>query len=621
MVSEELSIKHQSLIYKAQKSILAHGKDVKAILEVLGKLSLDLFNKEGFSVLSYDFAAQMTRPIYKQGFKEETLNHLAEEFTKLKVEKKPIVREQIVDPDAGKINLVPIGDEEDIYGQIIFADSEDANKVAVTEFIELATASLGTFLGVGLLQLHLEEMAALIEVSHVVSSTLDLRELLTKIMKTATKVMRCETSTVYLVDEATNELYFSIVQGDSNVGAKLKEIRLPMGTGLAGWCAQNNAPVMVPDTDKDPRFFKGADKKSGFVTRSMICVPMCLKEKVIGVLQVLNRTGDIPFNDHDLETLKAVATQAVSAIENARLYENIQKIYLSTIEVLATAIDAKDPYTRGHSRRVTLYSVAIAEQLGLSPKEIENIRYAGLLHDVGKIGISDSIIRKPGRLTDEEYGIIKTHPAIGARILRPVEFLADKIPGVLHHHEYYDGRGYPDHLSGEDIPLAGRIICVADCFDAMTTNRPYRKGLSVNTVIGELNKLSGKQFDPVCVKAFLSAFEAKISQYFEPIEGSEDNDMALKPEEMGTTEEPEKIQKDKQPYPPISCDSDKKEEKKLESQPYPPINCDSDKKEEKKLESQPYPPINCDSDKKEEKKLESQPYPPINCDCDKKDNK
>ncbi|MBR4329160.1 MAG: HD domain-containing protein, partial [Candidatus Riflebacteria bacterium] len=466
-MSEELSIKHQGLIYQAQKSILAHGKDVKAILEVLGKLSLDLFNKEGFAVLSYDFAAQMTRPIYKQGFKEETLNHLAEEFTKLKVEKKPIVRNQIVDAEAGKINLIPIGDEEDIYGQIVFVDSESADKAAVNEFIEVATASLGTFLGVGLLQLHLEEMAALIEVSHVVSSTLDLRELLTKIMKTATKVMRCETSTVYLVDEATNELYFSIVQGDSKVGAKLKEIRLPMGTGLAGWCAQNNAPVMVPDTDKDPRFFKGADKKSGFVTRSMICVPMCLKEKVIGVLQVLNRTGDIPFNDHDLETLKAVATQAVSAIENARLYENIQKIYLSTIEVLATAIDAKDPYTRGHSRRVTLYSVAIAEQLGLSPKEIENIRYAGLLHDVGKIGISDSIIRKPGRLTDEEYGIIKTHPAIGARILRPVEFLADKIPGVLHHHEYYDGRGYPDHLSGEDIPLAGRIICVADCFDAM----------------------------------------------------------------------------------------------------------------------------------------------------------
>lgn len=133
--------------------------------------------------------------------------------------------------------------------------------------------------------------------------------------------------------------------------------------------------------------------------------------------------------DHDLETLENVANQAVSAIENARLYENIQKVYLSTIEVLATAIDAKDPYTQGHSRRVTQYSVAIAEELNLTPKEVESIRYAGLLHDVGKIGIKDSIIRKPGRLTDEEYAIIKKHPAIGAKILRPVDFLADKIPG------------------------------------------------------------------------------------------------------------------------------------------------------------------------------------------------
>ncbi len=593
-MSEELALRHQSLIYKAQKSILAHGKNVDAIIKILGQLSFDLFNKKGFAVIFYDYAAQTSRPRYQDGFSEEIITKLCEEFTKQKLEKQQITKNMVIGTDGNKIHTIPIGDQEDIYGQVVINLAADANETLVDEFVELATTALGTFLGFELVQLHLEEMGALLEVSHVVSSTLDLKELLTKIMKTATKVMRCETSTVYLVDEATNELYFSIVQGDEKVGAKLKEIRLPMGTGLAGWCAQNNAPVMVPDTDKDPRFFKGADKKSGFVTRSMICVPMCLKEKVIGVLQVLNRTGEIPFNDHDLETLKAVATQAVSAIENARLYENIQKIYLSTIEVLATAIDAKDPYTRGHSRRVTLYSVAIAEQLGLSAKEIESIRYAGLLHDVGKIGISDSIIRKPGRLTDEEYGIIKTHPAIGARILRPVEFLADKIPGVLHHHEYYDGRGYPDHLAGEDIPLAGRIICVADCFDAMTTNRPYRKGLSVNTVIGELNKLSGKQFDPVCVQAFLKAFDAKISQYFEPIEGSQDNDMALKPEEMGASEEPEKIQKDTQPYPPINCDNDKKD--KPSSQPYPPINCDSDKKD--KPSSQPYPPINCDSDKK-----------------------
>ena len=280
-MNEELSIKHQSLIYKAQKRILACGKDVKAILEILGNLSFDLFEKEGFAVLFYDYAAQVTRARYNKGFSEDILNSRSEAFTKLKLEKKPITREVVNEANGDSLHLIPVGDTDDIYGQIVLIEGKNADELLLKEFEELATTSLGTFLGVELVQLHLEEMAALLEVSHVVSSTLDLKELLTKIMKTATKVMRCETSTVYLVDEATNELYFSIVQGDAKVGAKLKEIRLPMGTGLAGWCAQNNAPVMVPDTDKDPRFFKGADKKSGFVTRSMICVPMCLKEKVL----------------------------------------------------------------------------------------------------------------------------------------------------------------------------------------------------------------------------------------------------------------------------------------------------------------------------------------------------
>jgi len=378
-----------------------------------------------------------------------------------------------------------------------------------------------------------------------------------------------------------------------------------MGTGLAGWCAQNNKPIIVPDTEKDPRFFKGADKKSGFVTRSMICVPMRLKDRVIGVLQVLNRTGTIPFNDHDLEMLENMANQAVSSIENARLYENIQKVYLSTIEVLATAIDAKDPYTQGHSRRVTQYSVAIAEEMNLSPKEVEDIRYAGLLHDVGKIGIKDSIIRKPGRLTDEEYAIIKKHPAIGAKILRPVDFLADKIPGVLHHHEYYDGRGYPDHLTGEDIPLAGRIICVADAFDAMTTNRPYRKGLTVKTAVGELKKFSGKQFDPVCVEAFLKAFDRKLFQYFEKVE---DTDDMILIDDGTEVKDPAEIlhELEGQPYPPMAA-HEIKEEKKLESQPFPPVMAHKDPEQPS---SQPYPPVNSS----DSEKPSSQPFPPISGD-------
>ncbi|MBF0407136.1 MAG: GAF domain-containing protein [Candidatus Riflebacteria bacterium] len=445
-----------------------------------------------------------------------------------------------------------------------------------------------------LIKLQMAELTTLLQVGEAISSTLDLNQLLNKIMGMATKVMRCETSTVYLVDKVTNELYFHIVQGDAKVGAKLKEIRLPMGTGLSGWCAKENKPVIVPDTSTDPRFFKQADKNSGFITKSMICVPMCLKDEVVGVLQVLNRTGDIPFNEHDVEMLQAVANQAVSAIDNARLYENIaglykyiQNVYLSTVDVLATAIDAKDPYTHGHSRRVTNYSVAIAEEMLLEKKEIENIKYAGLLHDVGKIGIKDSIIGKPERLTDEEYTMIKRHPVIGAEILKPVDFLADKIPGVLHHHEYFDGRGYPAHLKAEEIPLIGRIICVADAFDAMTSNRPYRKGLSIDVALEELKKFSGRQFDPICVDAFLKAFEKRIDQWFEKSPDSEE--LVLIKEEgeerfdgacgdahtHGSTQST-------QPYPPLIPDDKKKS---ADASATPPDQTSSTPS------SQPYPPI------------------------------
>ena len=594
-MAEILTASHQEVLYQAQKQILSCGKNTDSILRVLSRTSKELFGKPELGVIFYDPSAQLTRIRYNDGLSDRALGCHCIAFTREKLAGAKIVACAVADEEGATYHLTPLGADDDVLGMLIMPEYDDSLSAVASAFRDLASTSINTFLEVELVQLRMEEMGALLEVGRVVSSTLDLRELLTKIMNTATKVMRCETSTVYLIDEQTNELYFHIVSGDPNVGAKLQEIRLPMGTGLAGWCAQNNKPIIVPDTEKDPRFFKGADKKSGFVTRSMICVPMRLKDKAIGVLQVLNRTGTIPFNDHDLEMLENMANQAVSSIENARLYENIQKVYLSTIEVLATAIDAKDPYTQGHSRRVTQYSVAIAEELNLSPKEIEDIRYAGLLHDVGKIGIKDSIIRKPGRLTDEEYAIIKKHPAIGAKILRPVDFLADKIPGVLHHHEYYDGRGYPDHLTGEDIPLAGRIICVADAFDAMTTNRPYRKGLTVKTAVGELKKFSGKQFDPVCVEAFLKAFERKLFQYFEKVEDADD--MVLIDDGTEIKEATDNGHElEGQPYPPMAA-HEIKDEKKLESQPYPPVMAH---KLPDQPSSQPYPPVDAkDPDSKD----------------------
>jgi len=189
----------------------------------------------------------------------------------------------------------------------------------------------------------------------------------------------------------------------------------------------------------------------------------------------------------------------------AEKHQELRTAYVQTIRALAEAVDAKDAYTRGHSERVGVYASKIAREMGFQKDIIERVYIAGLLHDVGKIGVRDSVITKPDRLTPEEYDEIKQHPAIGAKILEPVDFLSDVTPCVRHHHEWFDGsdRGYPDRLRGDAIPLPSRIILVADTVEAMTSDRPYRKALSLDVVYAEVTKYSGSQFDPVCVDAFL----------------------------------------------------------------------------------------------------------------------
>jgi len=193
----------------------------------------------------------------------------------------------------------------------------------------------------------------------------------------------------------------------------------------------------------------------------------------------------------------------------AKKNQELRTAYIQTIRALAEAIDAKDTYTRGHSERVAVYASRIARQIGLPKDMIERVYFSGLLHDVGKIGIPDAIITKPDRLTHEEYVEIQKHPEIGAKILEPVEFLRHIVPCVRHHHEWFDGSasGYPMGLQGDQIPLPSRIILVADTVEAMTSDRPYRKALPLETVVRELHKYSGSQFDPDCVEAFLYLLE------------------------------------------------------------------------------------------------------------------
>jgi len=351
----------------------------------------------------------------------------------------------------------------------------------------------------------IRRLEALTEASGVVNSTLNLKDLLKLLMELAAKTLQAEASSILMVDEESGDLIFEVATGEK--AGQMKEIRVPKGQGIAGAVAESGKPLLIPDASKDERFFRKADEKTSFITRNMIAVPLNARGRCIGVMEVLNRLGGQTFTHEDMELLQALGHQSAIALQNAQLYQNVQESFLATVRSLATAVDAKDSYTAGHSSRVTQYAVLIAEELKCSEEEVRNIRMSGLLHDVGKIGIRDSVLSKPGHLDDEEFAVMKSHPAVGAGILKPVRQLRDVVPGVLNHHERFDGKGYPGGLKGEEIPLAGRIIGVADAFDAMTSDRVYRPRLGDEVALAELKKHSGTQFDSRVVKAFLSAFE------------------------------------------------------------------------------------------------------------------
>jgi HD-GYP domain-containing protein (c-di-GMP phosphodiesterase class II) len=223
------------------------------------------------------------------------------------------------------------------------------------------------------------------------------------------------------------------------------------------------------------------------------------RSNIQGLDEIAQLAGNFNHMASSIETL-------VRRLKHA-LRQN-QELFLETIRTLAAAIDAKDPYTRGHSERVSSYSMAIARHLGLSQEEVFRVRIASILHDVGKLGIRDGILNKPGGLTDEEFAVMRQHPGIGAQIMAPIRMLKDIIPGIRNHHETWDGQGYPDQLVGEQIPMVARIIGVADTFDAMTTTRPYQQAMELDYVLQKMTSMSGSRFDPRVVEALLAAVNA-----------------------------------------------------------------------------------------------------------------
>jgi putative nucleotidyltransferase with HDIG domain len=350
----------------------------------------------------------------------------------------------------------------------------------------------------------IKQLNTLMELSALINSSLDIAEIRKRAIEAATELVNTEAGSLLFLDEETGGLYFDVAIGEK--GEKVKTIRLKKGQGIAGWVAEHDEPVIINDVELDPRFFKGADEKSGFTTKSMICVPVKTKDKLVGVLQAINKKG-ASFNTDDLDLLTGLSNQVAIAIENARLYDELRETFYATIHALAETIEKRDPYTAGHTKRVMNYSLAIGRMIGLSKKEMENLKLSAILHDIGKIGVRDDVLLKSDKLTSDEFKKIMMHTVFGAEILNHIRQLKSVVPGVKYHHEKYDGSGYPDGIKGNDAPIVARIIAVADTFDAMTTDRPYRKGLSFDTAFEELKKHAGTQFDPDVVNAFFKAYK------------------------------------------------------------------------------------------------------------------
>ena len=273
---------------------------------------------------------------------------------------------------------------------------------------------------------------------------------------------------------------------------------------------RTSAGILATDVASDERFVE-SETLFEYSVRSFMCAPLNTRESTIGAVYVESSTQLACFAESDLELLTVFGNQIATALENASLYEELERSFYETVRSLLAALEAKDEYTRGHSDRVALYAVGMAELLELPKERLTHLKTAAELHDIGKIAVPESIINSPSRLSDEEFECIKKHPDYGVQILRPIRFLSAALPIVRHHHERYDGTGYPEGLSGESIPLEARILNLADAFDAMTSTRSYNKPATFPEALARCRAEAGVSFDPKCVDALCEFVEKRFS--------------------------------------------------------------------------------------------------------------
>lgn len=332
-------------------------------------------------------------------------------------------------------------------------------------------------------------------------------DLLNLIVENTVAALEAQLGSLMLVDGEQRALSVKTAWSANGALPNLSQ-RLPLGEGMAGWVAKEGRSLRGKGPPAALGFAGGAGGEG-----SVLCVPLKLHEQTIGVITVLRANGAQPFEEDDETLLESIGSQVAVAIENYRLNLDVERTYVETIMALALAVEAKDPYSAGHSKRVGFYAMQIGRVLGVDEEMLRTLNDAGVLHDIGKIGIKDEILLKTAPLTPDEQKIMEQHSIIGEAIVKPVRSLQKVMPLVRHHHERYDGKGYPAALSGEAIPLGVRILCVADAYDSMITDRPYRKRLSLEEATRELQRCAGTQFDPEVVRALFQILADKGGCY------------------------------------------------------------------------------------------------------------
>ncbi|MBY0404853.1 MAG: HD domain-containing protein, partial [Cyanobacteria bacterium] len=354
-------------------------------------------------------------------------------------------------------------------------------------------------------------LISLLRVGQAMAGEQDLEKLLCTIKDETERALTADRCTVFLYDRERNELWSKVASGLKGT----EEIRFPAHLGLAGYVAKTGEVLNIKNAYDDPRFNKEVDKKTGYKTENLLCMPMKnRKMEIIGVFQVLNKANG-HFKRVDEDLLKAISASAGVAIENAQLAKEQKVGFESFIKTLSSTIDARDPITAGHSERVAEYSLVLGEDMQLTDEDLEALKYASLLHDIGKIGIKEEILVKDGRLTEKEYRHIQKHAYYTYEILKNIHFERhlQSVPEIAaSHHEKMDGTGYFRGLKGPSIPLSGRILAMSDVFDAITSRRHYRNRMPFDKVLGILKRDSGSHFDPDCVMTFFNLKLADISR-------------------------------------------------------------------------------------------------------------